>query len=94
MRKLRAVRILLATFFLLAVTACFLDFTGTASSWFGWTVKLQLMPAALALSLVAVVILDYIIGRSNTIIPGDYSLGIILVGASSADIRLEARLKI
>ena len=57
MCKLRAVRIILAAFFLLAVTACFLDFTGTASSWFGWTVKLQLMPAALALSLVAVVIL-------------------------------------
>ena len=30
MRKIRALRILLATFFLLAVTACFLDFTGVA----------------------------------------------------------------
>ena len=57
MRKLRVLRILLATLFLLAVTACFLDFTGTASRWFGWTVKLQLMPAALALSLAAVAIL-------------------------------------
>ena len=57
MRKLRIIRILLATFFLLAVTACFLDFTGTAARWFGWTASLQLMPAALALSLVAVAIL-------------------------------------
>ena len=65
MRKLRVLRILLATFFLLAVTACFLDFTGTASRWFGWTVKLQLMPAALALSLVAVAILavTFLCGR-------------------------------
>ena len=57
MRKLRVLRILLATFFLLAVTACFLDFTGTAAKWFGWTVKIQLMPAALALSVTAAVIL-------------------------------------
>ena len=57
MRKLRIIRIVLAAFFMLAVTACFLDFTGTAARWFGWTAKLQLMPAALALSLVAVAIL-------------------------------------
>ena len=57
MRKLRVIRIVIATFFLLAVTACFLDFTGTAAKWFGWTVKLQLMPAALALSLAAAAIL-------------------------------------
>lgn len=57
MRKLRVIRILLATFFMLAVTACFLDFTGTSARWFGWTAKLQLMPAALALSAVAAVIL-------------------------------------
>ena len=57
MRKLRIIRIVLATFFLLAVTACFLDFTGTSAKWFGWTVKIQLMPAALALSLAAAAIL-------------------------------------
>ncbi len=57
MRKLRAIRIVLATFVMLAVTACFLDFTGTAARWFGWTAKFQLMPAALALSLAAVAIL-------------------------------------
>ncbi len=57
MRKLRLIRIVLATFFMLAVTACFLDFTGTSAHWLGWTVKLQLMPAALALSVAAVAIL-------------------------------------
>ena len=65
MRKIRALRILLATFFLLAVTACFLDFTGAAARWFGWTVKLQLMPAALALgaSAVAIVVVTLLFGR-------------------------------
>lgn len=57
MRRLRTFRILLAAFFLTAVTACFLDFTGTSARWLGWTVRLQLMPAALALSLAAVAIL-------------------------------------
>lgn len=57
MRKLRILRILLAVFFMLAVTACFLDFTGATARWFGWTVRLQLMPAALAASLVAIAIL-------------------------------------
>ena len=54
---LRQLRRLAALFFLLAVTACFLDFTGQILRWFGWTVKLQLMPAALALSVTAAVIL-------------------------------------
>ena len=61
MRKLRVIRILLATFFLLAVTACFVDFTGTSARWLGWTAKLQLMPAALALSAVAVYELNELI---------------------------------
>lgn len=57
MRKLRVIRIVAAAFFLLAVTVCFLDFTGTTSRWFGWAVKLQLMPAAIALGVTAAVIL-------------------------------------
>ena len=56
MRKLRIIRIVFAAFFMLALTACFLDFTGTSARWLGWTAKSQLMPAALALSAVAVVI--------------------------------------
>lgn len=65
MRKLRVIRIVLATFFMLAVTACFLDFTGASVRWFGWTTKLQLMPAALALSGIAVAILvvTFLCGR-------------------------------
>lgn len=57
MRKLRVVRIVMATFFMLAVTACFLDFTGMSARWLGWTAKVQLVPAALALSLVAVAVI-------------------------------------
>lgn len=59
------VRILVAAFFLTAVTLCFLDFTGAAARWFGWTAKLQLMPAALALSVVAaaVVAVTLVFGR-------------------------------
>ena len=56
-RLLRLLRRLAAVFFLLAVTACFLDFTGLILRGFGWTVKIQLMPAALALSVAAAVIL-------------------------------------
>lgn len=57
MRRLRVFRIVMATFFMLAVTACFLDFTGTSSRWLGWTAKVQLVPAALALSSVAVAVI-------------------------------------
>ncbi len=55
MRNLRRLRILLAAFSLLALTAVFLDFTGTAAAWFGWTAKLQFWPSVLALSLASIV---------------------------------------
>lgn len=55
MRNLRRLRILLAAFSLLALTAVFLDFTGTAAIWFGWTAKLQFWPSVLALSLASIV---------------------------------------
>jgi len=45
---IRSVRILLATCFLLAFTAMFLDFTGTTAGWFSWLRELQFMPAVLA----------------------------------------------
>lgn len=65
MRKLRVIRILVAAFFMLALTACFLDFSGTSASWLGWTARMQLVPAALALSAaaVAVIALTLICGR-------------------------------
>ncbi|MGN0846895.1 MAG: 4Fe-4S binding protein [Kiritimatiellia bacterium] len=55
MRKLRYLRVALATLSLLALTATFLDFTGTAAGWFGWAAKIQLWPSALALSLATVI---------------------------------------
>lgn len=65
MRKLRIVRILLATFFWLAVTACFVDPTGTAVRGFGWTVKLQFWPAVLATGVTAVLltVVTLVVGR-------------------------------
>ena len=58
-------RIFLAAFFMMAVTACFVDFTGMSVQWLGWTVKLQFMPAVLALNFaaVAVVVLTLLFGR-------------------------------
>ncbi len=50
MRKLKMLRIALAAFSLVALTAVFVDFTGTAAGWLGWTAKIQLVPGALALS--------------------------------------------
>ena len=66
MRNLRRLRILLAAFSLLTLTAVFLDFTGTAAAWFGWTAKLQFWPAVLGGSLavsVAVLACTLLVGR-------------------------------
>lgn len=66
MRKLRVLRIVLAAGSLLALTAAFVDFTGAASAWFGWTAKLQFWPALLALSfatVVAVLACTLLVGR-------------------------------
>ena len=49
-----------------AVTLLFLDFTGTLQHWLGWTAKIQLVPAILALNFVviaALVIITLIFGR-------------------------------
>lgn len=66
MRKLRIVRVLLAVFSLLALTACFLDFTGTAAAWFGFLPRLQFGPSVLALSvatMIAVLAVTFAFGR-------------------------------
>lgn len=52
---MRKLRILLATFSILALTAALLDFTGVSARWFGWLAKLQFLPAALACSVVVLV---------------------------------------
>lgn len=54
---LRTLRICLAMFFFIFVTALFLDFTGTVHLWFGWMAKVQFLPAVLAMNFAVVVIL-------------------------------------
>lgn len=65
MRKLRMIRIVLAAFFALAVTACFVDPTGTAARWLGWTAKVQFWPAVLATGVTGVVLaaVTLVVGR-------------------------------
>jgi polyferredoxin len=54
---LRGLRGWLAGVGLLLATALFVDFTGTASHWFGWLAKVQLLPAILAMNVVVVAVL-------------------------------------
>lgn len=63
---LRKIRLTFAILFFLAVTALFLDFTGTIHAWLGWTAKIQFLPALLALNagvVVALVLLTLLAGR-------------------------------
>ena len=63
---LRKIRIILAALFFLSVTALFVDSTGTVQEWLGWTAKMQLLPALLAMNVVAVValvVLTLLVGR-------------------------------
>ena len=63
---LRKLRLTLAVLFFVAVTALFLDFTGTVHAWLGWTTKIQFLPALLALNvgvIVALVLLTLLLGR-------------------------------
>lgn len=63
---LRGLRILLAGLFFVMVTLLFLDFTGTIHLWFGWTAKIQFLPALLAMNVLVVVsllLLTFVFGR-------------------------------
>lgn len=63
---LRKIRLTLATLSFIAVTALFLDFTGTLHEWLGWTAKIQFLPALLALNVgvaVLLVLLTLLVGR-------------------------------
>lgn len=63
---LRKTRITLAVLFFAAVTALFLDFTGTLHAWLGWTAKVQFLPALLAMNVAVVallVVLTLVVGR-------------------------------
>ena len=63
---LRKIRLTLAVIFFLSVTALFLDFTGTIHAWLGWTAKVQLLPALMAMNVavvVALILLTLVLGR-------------------------------
>lgn len=54
---LRKIRLTFAIFFFVAITALFLDFTGSVHAWLGWTAKVQFLPALLAMNLAVVAVL-------------------------------------
>lgn len=63
---LRKIRIALAALFFIAITALFVDPTGTVAGWFGWMAKLQFLPSVLALNvavIVGIILLTLIFGR-------------------------------
>lgn len=63
---LRKIRLTLAVLSFVAVTALFLDFTGTIHTWLGWMAKVQFLPALLALNVgvvLSLVVLTLIAGR-------------------------------
>lgn len=66
MNMLRKIRQILAVLFFTVVTLLFLDFTGTIHAWFGWTAKVQFLPALLALNVgvvVGLIVLTLLVGR-------------------------------
>ena len=63
---LRKIRLTLAVLFFVAVTALFLDFSGTIHAWLGWTAKIQFLPALLAVNagvVALLVLLTLLAGR-------------------------------
>ena len=63
---LRKVRIIAATFFMIAITLLFLDFTGTARAYLGWCAKIQFVPALFAVSFavfVGIILFTLLFGR-------------------------------
>lgn len=87
---LKIIRVIIASVFFLLVTLLFLDFSGTLHQWFGWLVKIQLVPAILALNLgiiIALTLFTLLFGRiyCSVICP----LGIFQDGIS----RISARRK-
>lgn len=63
---LKKIRRILAALFFAAVTALFLDFTGTIHAWLEWTAKAQFLPALLAMNagmVIGIIILTLLVGR-------------------------------
>lgn len=57
---LRTLRIVAAVVFFTAITAMFLDFTGTLHTWFAWMAKAQFLPALLAMNVGVVAVLVFL----------------------------------
>lgn len=63
---LRKIRIVLAVIFLIAITALFCDYTGTAARLWGWMAKIQFLPAVLSLNfavIIGLILLTLLFGR-------------------------------
>ena len=63
---LRKIRLTLATIMFVAIVLLFLDISGALHHWLGWTAKIQLLPALLALKFIVVAVLiiaTFIFGR-------------------------------
>lgn len=54
---LKNIRRVAALFFLVMITLLFLDFTGTLQQWIGWMVRIQFLPALLAMNVGVIVFL-------------------------------------
>lgn len=66
MKLLKPLRIAFALLFFCAVTLLFLDASGTLQHWFGWTAKLQFLPAVMAMNvfvIILIVVLTLLFGR-------------------------------
>ncbi|MGL4853575.1 MAG: 4Fe-4S binding protein [Phocaeicola sp.] len=63
---IKNIRVVLALFFLVAITLLFLDFTGTIHGWLGWMAKIQFLPALLALHaaiVIGLIVMTLLLGR-------------------------------
>ncbi len=64
--RLRQIRRITATFFIVAMTLLFLDFTGTLHGWMGWMAKIQFLPAVMAINtgiIISLIVITLLFGR-------------------------------
>ncbi|MCL2791781.1 MAG: 4Fe-4S binding protein [Spirochaetaceae bacterium] len=71
---LKKIRVIIAAFFILAITLLFLDYTGTVHAYLGWCARVQFIPALLAFNIMVFVVLmviTFLLGRvyCSTICP-------------------------
>ncbi|MFI3264056.1 MAG: 4Fe-4S dicluster domain-containing protein [Rikenellaceae bacterium] len=66
MNKLRRLRTIGGSLFLIAATLLFLDFTGAIHNWLGWVAKVQFLPALFAAHIAVIIVLlclTFLFGR-------------------------------